>query len=894
MTKFNLDQLWAKRDRSDDNSSAGFYHPLLYHMLDVAAVARLIWDEILSERLRKRLSASKALGERARERVIFFGGAHDIGKANPSFQRQSSECRKRHEFISARVLMDFFSGADKLAPPSARLMARIAGGHHGVFPRSEDLKRLAGRALGDNDWSCARNTILEKFAEIVGFDVGREREESEEVCDPAVVPIVAGLISVADWIGSNERSFPYAEKIGESLSIEPEAYWGSKAQPSAIKALKKLGWTPAARFAGEVEFEHVFRGKLTPNAMQSKVVEALCDQNSSRMMIIEAPMGEGKTEAALYGIDVALARGSARGFYIAMPTRAMSDALYDRTRADYLSARGHEGNLNLRLVHGDALLARRGNAGEGEVKPMGSSNIDAPDGALEAQSWFMPKKRALLTAVGIGTIDQALLSVTRTRHWFVRLFGLAGKVVVFDEVHAYDVYTGSILKKLLSWLGMLDSPVILLSATLPASARVSLAEAYYSGEQKVEMDSASYPRITLIDAPTSDKPTGRALGIEIAESRALKIGFVKTDPRAIVARLEEGLIDGGCAALICNTVDRAIALYKACKEKLADTEVTIFHARTLKMWRRAWEEDALSKFGKGEHETRDGHIQTRNRPHRAVLVATQVIEQSLDLDFDLMISEMAPIDLLLQRSGRAHRHTRLRPRRLEESELIVAIDADRNGAPPKEFKHYSELVYDREILLRSWLCLRELERIEIPSELEGLIESVYGGSEIAPDDSWRDALGEAKKSRACKESESGKAARKILIGSPRTDPFDLIDEVHSDFEDDDDPKTHKTLRVVTREGNPSITLVAVESSFEKKSGLSNKEIRYLLDRSVGLSSSGIYQAALDLDPPEEWRDSPALRFCRRLCLDESGRAELGNFTLTFSKEMGVEIEKKST
>lgn len=653
-------QLWAKTSPDRKNQSRAYcrYQPLLYHMLDVAGVAGLVWDHCLGPEFRKRLECS--LGSDPRTQIVFLAGAHDLGKASPGFQKKVPELSQKsglqfskndlnrpHGFISAHILNEVLGSA-------CAVLAQIAGGHHGVFPRSAEL-RMGRDTLGDNGWNTARQKLIEELAQTVKFDLEQAAQSKSEITDPAVVPILAGFISVVDWIGSNQDFFPCAAECGTPLRISAAEYW-TKAQDQARKALETLGWLPAVTFAAEARFDTVF-SDFVPNALQSAAIELASKQNSPYLMIIEAPMGQGKTEAALYAADMAMCRGLARGMYIAMPTQATGNAMFKRVLGDYLKTRGHQGKLNLQLVHGDALLAQKAEVKEGEIPEFNPKAI-AEDGDVEAQSWFTAKKRPLLAPFGVGTIDQSLLSVLQTKHWFVRLFGLAGKVVIFDEVHAYDAYMSTILERLLHWLAEVDCTVILLSATLPEARRQALAKAY-SGRDDIEYK--RYPRITLAgprhypNVQTDSTPVCAEIPME--ELRAIDVSFAKTDLPNLTATLSQQLEHGGCAAVICNTVNRSIEVYQHLRDNLKDTECLLFHARTLRMWRREREEEVLRKFGKGEKQS-DGTYANPRRPRRAVLVATQVIEQSLDLDFDLMISEIAPIDLLLQRCGRLHRHPR--------------------------------------------------------------------------------------------------------------------------------------------------------------------------------------------------------------------------------------------
>jgi CRISPR-associated endonuclease/helicase Cas3 len=673
-------QLWAKtsQDWTNGTSAPRHYHPLLYHMLDVAAVAGLVWDHCLGPEVRNRLDYS--LGSEARTHIVFLAGAHDLGKASPGFQKKVPELAEKcglhfskndqnrpHGFISAHILKEVLD-------PASTVLAQIAGGHHGVFPTSAEL-RMGRDTLGDSGWNVARRMLIQEFAETVGFDLKQKAQARSEIADPAVVPILAGFISVVDWIGSNQDFFPCAAECGTPLRIGAPDYW-TKAQEQAREALETLGWLPAPSFAGEARFDTVF-SRFVPNALQAAAITLASKQTSPYLMIVEAPMGQGKTEAALHAADMAMCRGFGRGMYIAMPTQATGNAMFRRVLDDYLKERGHKGKLNLQLVHGDALLAQAKEVKRGEIPEFNPKAI-AEEGDVEAQSWFTAKKRPLLAPFGVGTIDQSLLSVLQTKHWFVRLFGLAGKVVIFDEVHAYDAYMSTILERLLHWLAEVDCTVILLSATLPEAKRKALAKAY-SGRDDIEYK--RYPRITLASPqhlcsvglrPTfGDRrsPPQVCHEIPMEKPRTVALRSRNTDLPTLTPTLSRQLDLGGCAAVICNTVSRAIEVYRHLRDNLKDTECLLFHARTLQMWRREREEEVLRKFGKGEKQA-DGTYANPHRPRRAVLVATQVIEQSLDLDFDLMVSEIAPVDLLLQRCGRLHRHPRCRPAGLDTPQLI--------------------------------------------------------------------------------------------------------------------------------------------------------------------------------------------------------------------------------
>lgn len=889
-------QLWAKTDRSCRPFG---YKPLMDHMLDAAAIADLIWKKHLTPALRNRLE--NCLGvDNAHGLFMFLCGAHDIGKASPGFQKKSPPLCKfvnlpfserdrdcPHGIVSAFVLGEILGHS-----PQARLFGQIVGAHHGTFPRSSEL-RLGRDALGADPWNRARTGILKEFADLIGVELNETTLAAVRSSDPLVVPVLAGLASVVDWIASNQDFFPCVSEAPKPIRQGGSQYWeGAKVR--AEKALEQLGWLPAVVFSKETSFEHIFRA-FSPNALQVIVARVALGETSPFLMIVEAPTGSGKTEAAIYAADLAMCRGFARGMYIAMPTQATSTAMFGRVLDGYLRNRGHQGRLNLQLVHGDAVLARSNLVAEGEIADFSPESLSAEgdeDGDIEAHSWFTAKKRPLLSPFGVGTVDQSLLCVLQTRHWFVRSFGLAGKVVIFDEVHAYDAYMGAIFERLLHWLAELDCTVIILSATLPEARRKALARAY-SGREDAE--TTRYPRLTL--AQPRRYPDSEAgcpplcLAVPMERTHEVSIEFASTHLNPLAATLNRSLEGGGCAAVVCNTVDRAIEVFKHMRDHLSETECLLFHARTLRMWRRQIEQDVLRKFGKRQGGER---VKSFNpyRPARAVLVATQVIEQSLDLDFDLMVSEIAPIDLILQRAGRLHRHLRQRPPGLESPRLIVLCDAETSGPPPTSFGKGTESVYDRYVLLRTWRLLRERGKIDVPSEVEPLVEAVYGSSPTPADERWDKALKVAKDKMEFSRRESEEAARKMLVCGPRN-PVDLVEEFNEQLIEENDPKVHRAVRAATREGEPSVTVVMLPAGTDLDRQTTILQVREMLDRSAKLSHRGLFRELVEQDAYKgDSTASACLRNARLLQLDEANRVRIGPYWLTVDAELGIIIERE--
>jgi len=391
-------------------------------------------------------------------------------------------------------------------------------------------------------------------------------------------------------------------------------------------------------------------------------------------------------------------------------------------------------------------------------------------------------------------------------------------------------------------------------------------------------------------------PNGRADQIPICEEvvkddvRGINLHFAKTDLESLTEILSQRLEHGGCAAVICNTVDRSIGVYKYLQANLEETECLLFHARTLEIWRREREEEVIRKFGKGEKQANGMYVNPK-RPKRAVLIATQVIEQSLDLDFDFMISEIAPIDLLLQRSGRLHRHSRVRPEGLEIPRLVVICDAERKGLPPESFGRNIEHVYDRYILLRTWLALRQRENIKVPTEIESLVEFVYGSDIAVTEDGWAEAMADARNEMKFRQSESEKAASRLLVLEP-TYPTEVIEQFNDQLADDEDPEIHKAVRAATREGDPSVTVVMIEANVTLTPEPTVAEVRDLLDRSAKLSHPGIYSVLVTNGiVPKEWVKNAHLCHARLLQLDENNQSRVEGFVLTVDEKLGIVIDK---
>lgn len=658
--------LWAKSDPE---------HPLWKHLLDVAAVSLALPNPLVDD------------GWNANH-VGLIVGSHDIGKADSAFQHQvpafaerlnaagfcpTQDARCRHERLSAEFLKKRFTESGT-PPHTAAAIVRAILAHHGYWDEGARPSAPAYAAAQGKLYD-----LLQTLLDVNGFPVSPPANLS------AFGMRLAGHLVLCDWIASNEGFFT-DERLKEQ--DDPAVYF-TKAREVALERVVKLGMDRPQNLGKPASIV------ANPRPLQKVLLE---NDIPPGLVIIEAPMGEGKTEAAWILAEKWRDSGY-HGMYMALPTMATSDSLFKRYQDHYLKPLGH--GEGAKLVHGMAWL-------RDNEEPEKPPNVGEPgDDRALAAAWFRPTRRAMLAAHGVGTVDQAMLAGMHVKFGFLRLFGLTSRVLVIDEVHAYDAYMSAIIARLLQWCACLKIPVLMLSATLSARQRATMLEAYGATGGDPGPD-APYPLITIA-TPGSEATTITA---EASASRTLRLTTWKGllgDAKATVALAQDLVKDGGCCCVILNTVKQAQAVYKALK--LPAEEKLLFHARFTAEDREKIARKVLEKFGK------DTSVRP---PGKFILVATQVVEQSLDVDFDHMISEIAPIDLLLQRSGRLHRHRK----REEDPVLHVLLPGDDS----LEFGG-SGFVYAEKPLLRTLAILSAYPEARLPCDFRVLIERCYGTEE---------------------------------------------------------------------------------------------------------------------------------------------------------------------
>jgi CRISPR-associated endonuclease/helicase Cas3 len=864
-------------------------------------VALALWQRALTEQSRVWLAQKMQLPvEEAGQVIAYWTALHDIGKSAPTFQTRCSAARGRlallgldfpsiapvkvchHSLISAWILK---SAPDwtGLPPGKARinLLMTIAG-HHGLYPTFAMFNERTYQAenLGNERWQAARQQLQ---AELQGlFHPPQHIPLRLHGADSnAFFGILSGFFVASDWLASDTRFFSYVTEI------DNPADYAKLAWQRANAALDQSGWTGWQPDQAQVAFEVLF--PFSPSLIQLEGIRWANQAGDPFLMIVEAATGSGKTEMALYASAEAIRRFGLRGCYVAMPTQATSNQMFERV-CDFLEKRYPGQLMNTLLAHGNALLNK--DFEKLQVQSVGDEETDFS--GVRALGWFLPRKRSLLAPFAVGTVDQTFLGVLQARHFFLRVFGLHRKVVIFDEVHAYDVYMVTIFQHLLAWLRACGTSVIILSATLPENTRRALLQAYASDAQ-IESIRSEFPRASMNER---GKIYTHCLGA--VDSRSVALEPLERDPAKVLDRLEAALSAGGCAAVICNTVDRAQAVFQTIRDsgRFNPEDLTLFHARFPYCWREAREKTILQKYGKCKLE--------QSIPRRGVVVATQVIEQSLDLDFDLLITDLAPVDLLIQRIGRLHRHSGakhppVRSPGLAEPRCVVALPPQQPDALAR-FDRADCLIYDEAILQRSFFALLGIHSLWLPADSDRLIEVVYTDADIPGlSDEQNEALRRLHQQMAHAKEEQAKQAKNRMIAD--VDYGDLFGNQQISLEEDD-PRVHQDLQALTRETRPTVQLVCLREDAAGQTRLLDGELPFRLDHPpqgaalkaalrsvVTVSRREVVDHFLHQTKLAAWQKCAPLRFAFPVIFKDNVCRLNDSLWLTLNEVLGLQIGK---
>ncbi|MBO4865833.1 MAG: CRISPR-associated helicase Cas3' [Ruminococcus sp.] len=863
----------AKSCREDKSKWLSF----VTHAYDTASVINRLFDNWLSEHEREYLASQLGINTSLDEctdiirRICRLTALlHDIGKLTYSFQYKITDNIEGHAELlySEGITFDRLGNIRSVPHAAAGAVileylgfshgfAVIIGSHHGKCDTGDDEfdeNYFGCGCFQEKIWTDMWNEWISQCLNDCGFD------------EPADVPeinvklqmLITSLLIMSDWIASNTEYFPLTD------TFEIPDFKETRAED----AFEKLGlpsyWEADSYF---IDFNDRFG--FEPNEVQQEVMNIISEVSSAGIYILEAPMGLGKTEAALAAAEILAARFGCGGLFFGLPTQATANGIFGRILS-WTEKQCDSEKHTIRLAHGMTELNE-----EYQHIFHGRANDVYDDSELFVHDWFEGRKQALLADFVIGTVDQFLLASLKQKHVMLRHLGLSGKVVIIDECHAYDAYMNVYLDNTLAWMGAYNVPVIILSATLPPKRRAQLVKAYLNSKKDIAVNAPpdAYPVLTWTD-------NGEINSRTLSSNNTDKQVYVeRLSEDQIGERLSEKLKCGGCAAVIVNTVRRAQQLAKDLAEQLDDFEVVCFHSRFTATDRADIEKSLLKRAGKGSQpDDRD----------RLIVIGTQVIEQSLDLDFDYMITELCPMDLLLQRSGRLHRHVRQRPAGLENAVLSVIEEIDSG----------TEFVYGKWLLKQTEKYLPD--KLTIPKCISELVSKVYEDSEISDVD-WNEYCQ--------KLSDKKEKAKKYCINASS-----LKKHHDLDYYINDDVGNSTDAEASVRDGSETIEVLLMcehekgvmhflpwrndGAAVDTTCAPNEKEVISIARERVHLPAwfSKTYNYDKTVKQlrvlPERWQDEPLLKGELLLVLNDDLETELIGRKLRYSKEYGLEEIKE--
>lgn len=728
-------------------------HLLVYHCLDVAAVA----TAFIQQNNYFVQDISKLLNTDAKpffNLFIFFTALHDLGKFSSAFQALDTSQKRfsariydaevaRHDRLGAYLWDQFCFGVlesvvrdyddEDLAIESLETLVTVVFGHHG-YPIILDRPSALKPYFEPKNINDARDFIRELFA------LFQPKISKLPPIDRLnhVSWYLTAIVTLSDWVGSNQTYFPYCS---EKLALNE--YWLGALQ-NAKQALISCGLSDKAVPSEFLSIKDSFGFQPTPLQRWAQDVSLF---DSPQLFILEDVTGAGKTEAALALTHRLMSAGLADGFYFGLPTMATSNAMYDRLMLHYQSMYKPDNNTVMPSIVLAQSTSRLHSTFQNVIAKSGNQgDYYKNDGTATAlcNAWFSDsRKAALLSSVGVGTIDQALKAVLPQHHQSLRLFGLYRKVLIVDEVHAADEYMLTLLVSLMQIHLHHGGSVILLTATLANAQRQRLVNAWLQAAQMLpyelqHTESNDFPLVTHVSLNANSPVREMVLSSRADVCRRVRILQLHTKDECVDVILKSVRAEC-CVAWILNSVEDARIAYKAVSDvlkaaaDLQDVELILFHSRFVLADRQKIEKNILGILGK---KTPDGERIGRERRSGKILISTQVFQESLDADVDVMISDICPIDDLIQRAGRLHRHTRDSQGCCyngpdQRSKPVLYLHAPKWEESPaddwlsREFRN-TECVYRSPG--RLWLGQKELIKqgeINMPGQARVLIESVY-------------------------------------------------------------------------------------------------------------------------------------------------------------------------
>lgn len=902
--------LWAKKDTRDGEA---LWLPLVAHLTDTMNVINWLYQHHWLNDAQRRLIQGDLMDEDVEKLVKFTGFFHDFGKATPTFQTKQSYLHDADldNDIMERLLRDGFdqledfdaASPDRKNSPHAMAgeslleengldisVGAIIGGHHGkpcgkYFKAADQLNdyysnyfqvdKNSDQKIIDK-WQTVYKDLISYGLRIIGYE---QLTDIPKITQEQAV-ILEGLLIMADWLASseyldddeNKPLFPLIS-VDENFEDLDET---ARFQNAIRTWLLNDSWTPEPVNSIDELFKK--RWGFAPRPVQKQMVQIISQIKDPGMIIVESGCGTGKTEIALSATEELADKTAHNGLFIGLPTQATTNAMFNRVEDWLENVADEQGiQLGINLLHGKAKLNK-------EVQSLPhASNVNGHN-AVTINSWFSGKK-SILEEFNVATIDNLLLMSLQQKHLFLRHLGLSGKIVIIDEIHAYDSYMGSYLNQTLQWLGAYHVPVIALSATLPAEKRKSFLRSYARGKfgkdairiKTDDVASDDYPLLTYLDG----NHLQQASNFPTTQSQTVKITRLGNDDDELIAKVKESIADGGIAGIIVNTVKRAQNL----SQQFDGIPVLLLHSAFLATDRSYLENQLMDQIGKNAH-----------RPDKLIVVGTQVLSQSLDIDFDVLFTDIAPVDLLIQRIGRLHRHDIERPAKLEKPHVYI-MGAENFG----DYGGANESIYEKYYLMKTDHFLGD--HIMIPDDVSPLVQKVYDPK----NDNQIEGIEGPRLQTQLKIKQKKRKAKGYQIERPEPE-----DTLHGWLDnervgaDNNDIIAQASVRDI-QESIEVILLQKKENEFflvdhrgsHKLEDMTEQEVS---EATVRLPHSVTFNIGAAIDELEketaqefpQWMNSVWLHDALVLVLDEKMKATIQGHQVTYSPKVGLQTLKEES
>lgn len=875
--------------------------PVWAHLFDTAGVMEQLLNHWRSNMARDKTRLTNQEWTRL---CVFLALVHDIGKCTPVFQAKITaripelnaclqnhlEVPPYHEFLDSGKTPHGLSGEAillHLGCPSG--IAAVVGAHHGRPQEiGEDVEEWLeyyeenfygpegeGSPPGEQ-WEA----LWQEWLNLALYMCGYSSIEDLPQLDIPTQVLATGMLIMADWIASNTTYFPLLELGDSGRSLD----YPRRIQDAWERLALPQQWSPDTDCMGALAFQERFGFQW--NIVQREIIQAAEKSAQPGIFILEAQMGVGKTEAALAGAELIASKLGCSGIFFGLPTQATANGIFPRLK-QWAQRQSEQARHGIRLAHG---MAELNETYQSIFHGSAVQNEDSDSAGLVVHPWFEGRKQALLSEFVIGTVDQLLMAALKQKHMMLRHLGLAGKVVIVDECHAYDAYMNRYLDRALNWLGTYGVPVILLSATLPARRRRELILAYQNaappkGAHFGWEENPSYPLLTWTDGKTVRQQTIQA------DQPPRSVQMEQADRQQIPVLIKRVVSKGGCVGIVTNTVRQAQQLAQELNHLFPNHSVILIHARLLMADRSEREAELLRLLGKqSTPEQRNGLI----------VVGTQILEQSLDIDFDFLITQLCPMDLLLQRLGRLHRHTRRRPDGMDKA-VCAVLDQDN----PDDG---TIAVYGKWLLYRTNQLLPR--QITLPQDISPLVQQTYqNGAEILSEQDpalpfWQEH----------QQTIEQKERRAQAFRIPN---FDELDETIHGLLDSDLGNRDWVAQASVRDGTPGLDVLVMErrdsgevaflpwqyggATVPRDHVPSQQECRQILRQRIQLPGAlcgrtldrtiAVLESLRQSVAPE-WNYAPLLQGELFLFLDEHGKAELCGYQLTYTRALGLQCNRK--